>query len=123
MAGTGSAKKMLGQSVATRSVQTETAETLPKKGTLCAQWKRCGRPTCRCAQGALHGPYHYLFWRERRRLRKRYVRLADVEAVRAQLRERAAQRWLHRLAKKEWRRMWREQTASLREYERWLKKS
>ena len=113
---------MLGFSGCTPLVQTETAETLPKTAALCAQWKRCGRPTCRCAQGALHGPYWCLFWRERCHLRKRYVRLADVETVRAELRARAAQRWLRKLAAKEWRKLWREQTASLREYERWLKK-
>jgi hypothetical protein len=61
----------------------EFGRTLPKRGALCAQWKRCGRPACRCVGGQFHGPYHYLFWREDGRLRKRYVRQADVDAVRA----------------------------------------
>jgi hypothetical protein len=95
---------------------------LPKTGTLCAQMVRCGKPDCRCTRGQPHGPYHYLFWRQRGRLRKRYVRLADVERVRAELRERAEHRWLRRLAQKEWRKLWREQTAGLREYDRWLKR-
>ena len=116
------AEKMLGGTRAARAVQTEIANPLPKTGAVCAQWIRCGRPACRCDRGELHGPYHYLFWRERGRLRKRYVRLADVGAVRAELEERARHRWLQRLAKEEWRRIWREQTASLQEYERWLKK-
>ncbi len=50
---------------------------------LCVQWQRCGTPGCRCARGQLHGPYYALLWREDGRLRKRYVRLADVEQVRA----------------------------------------
>ena len=112
---------MLGQADAAHAVQTESGEALPKTGALCAQWKRCGRTSCRCARGEPHGPYFALFWRERGRLRKRYIRLANVEAVRADLWAQAEQRWLRRLAKKEWRRVWREQTASLREYERWLK--
>jgi hypothetical protein len=113
---------MLGRSRAARAVQTEIVETLPKKGALCPQWKRCGQAGCRCARGQLHGPYWCIFWRERGRLRKRYVRLAEVEAARAELRGRAEQRWLRRLAAKESRSMWREQTARLREYERWLRR-
>ncbi len=64
---------------------TEPAETLPKMlpGAVCAQWKRCGKPGCRCARGALHGPYFYRFWREDGRLRKVYVRPTDVEEVMA----------------------------------------
>lgn len=44
---------------------------------------RCGKQNCRCARGQLHGPYHYLFWREAGQLRKVYVRRADVAEVRA----------------------------------------
>lgn len=62
--------------------KTKSRKPLPKSGAVCAQWVRCGHPRCRCASGELHGPYHYLFWRERGRLRKRYVPLGDVERVR-----------------------------------------
>ncbi len=64
---------------------TKQRKTLPKMlpGAVCRQWKRCGKPGCRCAHGALHGPYHYRFWREGGRLRKAYVKSADVPAVRA----------------------------------------
>jgi hypothetical protein len=62
-------------------------ETLPKKGAVCVQWKRCGRPSCRCARGELHGPYYCLFWRSRGRLHKRYVRLSEAPAVQATCRE------------------------------------
>ena len=29
-------------------------------GSLATQGRRCGKPTCRCARGELHGPYTYL---------------------------------------------------------------
>jgi hypothetical protein len=75
-------KKMLAQSAPSLSLA-ERVELLPKAPTLHAQWVRCGAPGCHCATGDGHGPYHYLFFREGGRLRKCYVRLADVEAVRA----------------------------------------
>jgi hypothetical protein len=69
-------------------------EPLPKMlpGVVCQQWVRCGRPNCRCACGQLHGPYFYHFVRENGRLRKRYVRLADAEGVRAACEARQRQR-------------------------------
>ena len=68
------------------------AETLPKieAGTLHEQFVRCGRPGCRCADGRLHGPYFYRFWREAGRLRKAYVPRSQLEAVRAAIDERLA---------------------------------
>lgn len=42
------------------------------------QFKKCGKATCRCAGGALHGPYYYRFYREDRRLKKQYLRKAEV---------------------------------------------
>jgi hypothetical protein len=76
------------------------------------------RPTCRCAGGDLHGPYYYLFWRERGRLRKRYVRTAAAAAVRAdcvQRREarRQMRRWLEECREK-----WRKLDGMIREHER-----
>ena len=44
---------------------------------------RCGKPTCRCAGGQGHGPYWFLHWREGAIQRRRYVRHAEVAAVRA----------------------------------------
>ncbi len=62
------------------------AEALPKTpmlpGAVCGQWVRCGKPGCKCARGELHGPYFYRFVRQGGRLRKRYARLADLDAVR-----------------------------------------
>ena len=73
------------------SVTTENGRSLPKteplRGSLQPEWKRCGRPGCRCASGALHGPYWSLRWREGGQQRRRYVRPADLERVRAGLAE------------------------------------
>ena len=53
-------------------------------GAVCAQYVRCGKPNCHCAQGQRHGPYWYRFWRDRYGQRhKEYVRPTDLEAVRA----------------------------------------
>src|SRR6516162_7925594 len=69
-------------------------EALPKTlpGVVCQQWVRCGRPNCRCARGQLHGPYAYHFARENGCLRKRYVRPAEVDGVRAACEARQRQR-------------------------------
>lgn len=49
---------------------------------VCAQYVKCGKPNCKCALGQLHGPYFAAFWKENGRIRKRYIRLADVEQMR-----------------------------------------
>ncbi len=37
--------------------------------------KRCGKPTCRCAQpgGEGHGPYWYAYWREGGKTKSKYI--------------------------------------------------
>jgi hypothetical protein len=57
----------------------------PQRGSLYAEMKRCGKPTCRCTRGDLHGPYWSLRWRQGGCQRRRYVRPDDVEQVRASL--------------------------------------
>src|SRR5271166_5872268 len=52
-------------------------------GALCVQYRRCGKPNCRCARGKLHGPYYYRAWRSGGRLRWQYVKWEDAEIVRA----------------------------------------
>lgn len=66
-------------------MKTKLRDQLPKMmpGAICAQMVRCGKPTCRCAGGELHGPYHYHFSRTGGVLVKQYVRATDVETVRA----------------------------------------
>lgn len=52
-------------------------------GAVCAQYKRCGRANCRCANGPLHGPYYYRFTWESGRVVKEYIPLSQVEEVKA----------------------------------------
>ena len=44
---------------------------------------RCGKPSCRCARGHLHGPYWYAYWRDGRPV-SRYIgpcfRISEEEA-------------------------------------------
>ena len=73
---------------------TKTSQTLPKilPGTVHEQWVRCGKRGCRCQKGKLHGPYYAHFYRAGGRLRKRYLKQADVEQVRAQCQQRREDR-------------------------------
>ena len=107
---------MLGQFIGRGAVATKNAETLPKMlpGTVCAQLVRCGRPTCRCARGELHGPYYYRFFRHGGRLKKAYVKQADVARVRARC---AARRRLRRELNAGWE-AWRQLLALVRKAER-----
>jgi hypothetical protein len=72
---------------------------------------RCGAGGCRCARGELHGPYHYRFWREGGRLRKVYVRPAELDEVRAQC---EARRQARRELQQAWN-IWRQLLAAVRE--------
>jgi len=95
---------------------TELAETFPKIPALVAHGTRCGKPNCCCTRGLLH-PTHYLRWREGTVQRRRYVRAADVPAVRAILEKRRAERRAERLALALSLRSWRELGAWVAEYE------
>jgi hypothetical protein len=44
---------------------------------------KCGKDSCRCTRGYLHGPYFFRMYRLSGRLHKEYVSRDDVEAVRA----------------------------------------
>ena len=81
-------------------------EPLPKTlpGVVCAQRVRCGKPGCRCARGPGHLAY-YRFWRDGGRLRKRYVRRADLAAVRAACAARQCERRELSEAWQQWRRL------------------
>ena len=63
--------------------QVNSGGLLPKIGSLQAEWRRCGKPRCRCARGTLHGPYWYLRWREDGRQCRQYVPREQVNAMRA----------------------------------------
>lgn len=94
---------------------TKTPEPLPKTlpGVVCAQRVRCGKPGCRCADGQGHLAF-YRFWREGGRLRKRYVRRADLAAVRAACEARQRER---RELAEGWQ-QWRELASVVREASR-----
>jgi hypothetical protein len=63
----------------------KTGNLLPKMlpGSVHAQMVRCGKGTCKCARGELHGAYYYLFVRVNGKLTKRYLKTHEVEQVRA----------------------------------------
>ena len=46
------------------------------------EYRKCGKSSCRCARGALHGPYLVAYYREGKRLKKRYLGKADAGGVR-----------------------------------------
>lgn len=55
-------------------------KTLP--GAVCAQMVRCGKATCKCVRGELHGPYFYRFVWEHGKQRKVYIKQDAVKDVR-----------------------------------------
>jgi hypothetical protein len=98
------------------ALKTIIRDPLPKKlpGVVRPQWVRCGRAKCRCASGQPHGPYYYRFYRENGKLKKQYVRPADLEEVQAACQARRQAR--HDL-RDGWQ-MWRRLLAGVRELER-----
>ena len=63
----------------------KTKPLVVRGGSLHAVYVRCGKAGCHCARGALHGPYRRYQWREGGHTRRRYVRQADAEGLRADL--------------------------------------
>ena len=57
-------------------------KTTPLPGSVHIKYVRCGKPSCRCANGALHGPYRRRIWREDGRTRYGYVPLSQAERTR-----------------------------------------
>lgn len=52
-------------------------------GAVCASYSRCGKAACKCARGALHGPYYHRYQWHEGRVIKEYIPLSQVEEVRA----------------------------------------
>ena len=90
---------------------TEFAETFPKIPALITQYTRCGKADCRCQRGELHGPYVFLRWREGRRQRRRYVPVAEVDAVQKIIVRRRWERAVERDAFADDLALWRRLTA------------
>jgi uncharacterized protein DUF6788 len=82
----------------------ELAKTCPKIPALVPTWKTCGKTGCHCRRGAPHGPYWSLRWRDGPVHRRRYVRAADLDAVRAVIAWRQVERAVRRaeLAESTW---------------------
>ncbi len=66
-------------------MENKIVKVLPKMlgGTVHQQFKKCGKATCKCARGELHGPYFYHYFRDGAVLSKRYLKASEVEEVRA----------------------------------------
>lgn len=66
-------------------MKNKTENLLPKMlpGVVCKQWVRCGKQSCKCARGELHGAYYYHFVRTAGKLTKRYLKAHEVERVQA----------------------------------------
>jgi hypothetical protein len=43
------------------------------KKTYRSEMVRCGKESCKCAEGNLHGPYWYAYWTEGGKTRSQYV--------------------------------------------------
>lgn len=99
-------------------MKTKTEKTLPKThpGTICTQWVRCGKPTCKCANGELHGPYYYHFIWAGGRQHKVYVRQSEVEQMRAACEAYRNERREERELMRENRQAWRMLMAQVTEY-------
>ena len=65
-------------------MRNKTENPLPKmmSGSVHTQYVRCGKGTCKCTRGELHGAYYYHFVRVGGRLRKRYLKAHEVEQMR-----------------------------------------
>jgi hypothetical protein len=75
-------KTLLRERNSTNEIGPKTGKVLPKMaGSLHLEFKRCGRPQCRCQRGSLHGPYAYRHWREAGRQRKVYVPMKQLGEI------------------------------------------
>ena len=97
------------------------ADSLPKieplPGAICTQMVRCGRANCKCSKGEPHGPFHYRFYYEAGKLRKKYVRRQDLLAVIKACSIYKEQRVVWRTMIQDAQKQWRELRAQLKEFE------
>ncbi|MDQ3648901.1 MAG: hypothetical protein M3458_01220 [Acidobacteriota bacterium] len=91
-------------------MKSKTENLLPKTmpGSVHQQYVHCGKATCKCARGELHGAYYYHFVRVDGKLKKRYLRATEAEQVEAAC---AARREHEREGREQTRQTWQ----SLRE--------
>ena len=79
----------------TPNINPSSIEPLP--GALVQDFKKCGRPGCKCARGELHGPYLVRVWYEGKKRRKAYVSAADAPRVEAGIKLRELEQHVARL--------------------------
>ena len=80
----------------------------PIRGSLMAQYKRCGRFNCRCARGFKHGPFFYHVWYVQGIRYKSYVKKGDFDRINAGIEAFRVQRHEQQQADTELRTMLRE---------------
>lgn len=98
-------------------MKTKSENLLPKiiPGSVHRQYIRCGKSSCKCARGELHGAYFYYFTRINGKLTKRYLKASEVESFQAACRAHREQAKARRLQSLEIIRCLRESGARLRE--------
>lgn len=66
-----------------RSAEVDERDGIP--GCVIAQYRRCGKPRCRCSRPGEppHGPYFFHYWRGEGKARKRYLARGDAPRVAA----------------------------------------
>lgn len=65
-----------------KKIKTKTVEALGKmqRGSVHQQFKKCGKPNCKCVRGELHSTYYH-FVRENGKLKTRYLKASEVEEI------------------------------------------
>ena len=94
--------------------QTNIAKPLPKiQGAVCVQWREY--------KGRRLGPYFFLFWRESGKLRKQYIKRADLAATIAACAAYREEQQERRRSHVELMKWIRDFNRTSREVERWVK--
>lgn len=57
------------------------------RGSLVETYRTCGKPGCRCREGAKHGPYYLLTWSEDGKARSAHVPRDRVRRVKQMIRD------------------------------------
>lgn len=98
-------------------MKNKTENLLPKMlpGSVHEQYVRCGKSTCKCARGELHGAYYYHFARVNGELTKRYLKAHEVEQMQAACRAWREEKRVRRVQSRETRQLIKEINARLRD--------
>lgn len=98
-------------------MKNKTENLLPKMlpGSVHVQYVRCGKATCKCARGELHGAYYYHFARVDGKLTKRYLKAHEVEQIRVACQARRKEESAKRKQSRETWQLIREMSARLRD--------